>query len=88
MFRYVLSSNSTTNKNLQKLTLNLLQIWGAAAGVSPGPSDLVWNSQKSWGSGYDIGVTLVTDEGEVSEFLASSVLIQNLFALTLECSWW
>ncbi|RMB94347.1 hypothetical protein DUI87_29157 [Hirundo rustica rustica] len=39
-------------------------IWGAAAGVSPGPSDLVWKSQKSWGTGDNIGVTLITDDGE------------------------
>ncbi|XP_041324881.1 lamin-L(III)-like isoform X2 [Pyrgilauda ruficollis] len=39
-------------------------IWGAAAGVSPGPSDLVWRSQKSWGTGDNIGVTLITDNGE------------------------
>ncbi|XP_015147517.1 lamin-L(III) isoform X3 [Gallus gallus] len=42
----------------------VVTIWGAAAGVSPGPSDLVWKSQKSWGSGFNIGVTLITDEGE------------------------
>lgn len=47
----------------------LLQIWGAAAGVSPGPSDLVWKSQKSWGTGDNIGVTLITDDGEVSEII-------------------
>lgn len=56
---------------LQKPTLNLLQIWGAAAGVSPGPSDLVWKSQKSWGTGNDIGVKLITDDGEVSEIVSS-----------------
>ncbi|NXM81435.1 LAML3 protein, partial [Oenanthe oenanthe] len=39
-------------------------IWGAAADVSPGPSDLVWKSQKSWGTGDNIGVTLITDDGE------------------------
>ncbi|NWT08457.1 LAML3 protein, partial [Vireo altiloquus] len=42
----------------------VVTIWGAAAGVSPGPSDLVWKSQKSWGTGDNIGVTLITDEGE------------------------
>lgn len=66
-----LSPNPTTNKILQKFTLNLLQIWGAAAGVSPGPSDLVWKSQKSWGTGNDIGVKLITDDGEVSEIVSS-----------------
>ena len=63
--------NLTTNKILQKLTLNLLQIWGAAAGVSPGPSDLVWKSQKSWGTGDNICVTLITDDDEVSERVSS-----------------
>ncbi|NWV43236.1 LAML3 protein, partial [Grantiella picta] len=42
----------------------VVTIWGAAAGVSPGPSDLVWKSQKSWGTGDNIGVTLITDDGE------------------------
>lgn len=51
------------------LTVNVLQVWGAAAGVSPGPSDLVWKSQKSWGTGDNIGVTLITDDGEVSEII-------------------
>lgn len=63
-----MSSDLNTNKKNQCcLTSNFWQIWGAAAGVSPGPSDLIWKSQKSWGSGFNIGVTLVTDEGEVSE---------------------
>uniref|UniRef100_A0A8C4P4P0 Lamin-L(III)-like n=1 Tax=Dromaius novaehollandiae TaxID=8790 RepID=A0A8C4P4P0_DRONO len=44
----------------------MVTIWGADAGVSPGPSDLVWKSQ-SWGTGDTIGVTLITDDGEVSE---------------------
>ncbi|NWS67012.1 LAML3 protein, partial [Crotophaga sulcirostris] len=42
----------------------IVTVWGAAAGVSPGPSDLVWKSQKSWGTGDKIGVTLITDDGE------------------------
>ncbi|NXT03568.1 LAML3 protein, partial [Jacana jacana] len=42
----------------------VVTIWGAAAGVSPGPGDLVWKSQKSWGSGDNIDVTLITDDGE------------------------
>ncbi|XP_069722897.1 lamin-B3-like isoform X1 [Phaenicophaeus curvirostris] len=42
----------------------VVTIWGAAAGVSPGPSDLVWKSQTSWGTGDKIGVTLITDDGE------------------------
>ncbi|NXY40872.1 LAML3 protein, partial [Ceuthmochares aereus] len=42
----------------------VVTIWGAAAGVSPGPSDLVWKSQTSWGTGDNIRVTLITDDGE------------------------
>ncbi|NXL85159.1 LAML3 protein, partial [Alectura lathami] len=42
----------------------VVTIWGAAAGVLPGPSDLIWTSQKSWGAGANIGVTLITDEGK------------------------
>ncbi|XP_040425523.1 lamin-L(III)-like isoform X1 [Cygnus olor] len=65
--RHLESVSDVTYKFPSRFTLQagqVVTIWGAAAGVSPGPSDLVWNSQKSWGSGYDIGVTLVTDEGE------------------------
>ncbi|NXV75355.1 LAML3 protein, partial [Atlantisia rogersi] len=42
----------------------VITIWGAAAGVSPGPNDLVWKSQKSWGTEGNIEVTLITDDGE------------------------
>ncbi|NWH62513.1 LAML3 protein, partial [Geococcyx californianus] len=42
----------------------VVTIWGAAAGVSPGPSNLVWKSQKSWGTGDNIGVTLIAEDGE------------------------
>ncbi|NXU56838.1 LAML3 protein, partial [Turnix velox] len=42
----------------------VVTVWSAAAGVSPGPSDLVWKSQKYWGSGGSIDVTLITDSGE------------------------
>ncbi|KAM6308316.1 lamin-B3-like [Aegotheles albertisi] len=42
----------------------VVTIWGAAAGVSPSPSDLVWKTQKSWGSGDSIDVTLISDNGE------------------------
>lgn len=86
-----LNPNLTTNKILQKLTLNLLQIWGAAAGVSPGPSDLVWKSQMSWGAGDSIGVTLITDDGEVSEIVNSFYSPNTetcLMCLILEGSWW
>ncbi|NXP43719.1 LAML3 protein, partial [Heliornis fulica] len=42
----------------------VVTIWGAAADVSPGARDLVWKSQKSWGTEGDIAVTLITDDGE------------------------
>ncbi|POI34156.1 hypothetical protein CIB84_002092 [Bambusicola thoracicus] len=65
--RHLESVSDVTYKFPSRFTLQagqVVTIWGAAAGVSPGPSDLVWKSQKSWGSGYNIGVTLITDEGE------------------------
>lgn len=62
-----LNPNLGANKILQKLPLTLLQIWGAAAGVSPGPSDLVWKSQRSWGAADTIDVTLIKDDGEVRD---------------------
>ncbi|XP_032050883.1 lamin-L(III)-like [Aythya fuligula] len=65
--RHLESVSDVTYKFPSWFTLQagqVVTIWGAAAGVSPGPNDLVWRSQKSWGSGYNIGVTLITDVGE------------------------
>ncbi|XP_030354172.1 lamin-L(III)-like isoform X2 [Strigops habroptila] len=65
--RHLESVSDATYKFPSLFTLQagqVVTIWGAAAGVSPGPSDLVWKSQKSWGSGDSIGVTLITDDGE------------------------
>ncbi|XP_010715823.1 lamin-L(III)-like [Meleagris gallopavo] len=65
--RHLESVSDVTYKFPSQFTLQagqVVTVWGAAAGVSPGPSDLIWKSQKSWGSGYNIGVTLITDEGE------------------------
>ncbi|NWW91953.1 LAML3 protein, partial [Rhynochetos jubatus] len=65
--RHLGSVSDVTYKFPARFTLQagqVVTIWGAAAGVSPGPSDLVWKSQKSWGSGDNIGVTLLTDDGE------------------------
>ncbi|NWR58306.1 LAML3 protein, partial [Bucorvus abyssinicus] len=65
--RHLGSVSDVTYKFPSQFTLQAGQqvtIWGAAAGVSPGPSDLVWKSQKSWGAGYNIDVTLITDDGE------------------------
>ncbi|XP_065544687.1 lamin-B3-like isoform X2 [Lathamus discolor] len=65
--RHLESVSDATYKFPSMFTLQagqVVTIWGAAAGVSPGPSDLVWKSQKSWGTGDNIGVTLITDDGE------------------------
>ncbi|XP_059679692.1 lamin-L(III) isoform X1 [Gavia stellata] len=65
--RHLGSVSDVTYKFPSRFTLQagqVVTIWGAAAGVSPGPSDLVWKSQKSWGTGNNIGVTLITDDGE------------------------
>uniref|UniRef100_A0A4W5RBP6 Lamin B2 n=1 Tax=Hucho hucho TaxID=62062 RepID=A0A4W5RBP6_9TELE len=40
-------------------------VWGSDAGVSHSPpSDLLWKSQASWGTGDDITTTLVNSDGE------------------------
>ncbi|XP_062306216.1 lamin-B2 [Osmerus eperlanus] len=40
-------------------------VWGAEAGVAHGPpSDLLWKSQGSWGTGDDIITILVNSDGE------------------------
>ncbi|XP_009708456.1 PREDICTED: lamin-L(III)-like, partial [Cariama cristata] len=65
--RHLGSVSDVTFKFPSQFTLQagqVVTIWGAAAGVSPGPSDLVWKSLKSWGTGDIIGVTLLTDDGE------------------------
>ncbi|XP_032838823.2 lamin-L(III) isoform X2 [Tyto alba] len=65
--RHLGSVSDMTYKFPSRFTLQagqVVTIWGAAAGVSPGPSDLVWKSLKSWVAGGDIGVTLITDDGE------------------------
>ncbi|NXN31307.1 LAML3 protein, partial [Nycticryphes semicollaris] len=65
--RHLGSVPDVTYKFPSRFTLQageVVTVWGAAAGVSPGPSDLVWKSQKSWGSGGNIDVTLITDDGE------------------------
>ncbi|KFW71982.1 Lamin-L(III), partial [Pygoscelis adeliae] len=65
--RHLGSVSDVTYRFPSRFTLQagqVVTIWGAAAGVSPGPSDLVWKSQKSWGIGDNIGVTLITDDGE------------------------
>ncbi|NXX73479.1 LAML3 protein, partial [Urocolius indicus] len=65
--RHLGNVSDATYKFPSRFTLQagqVVTIWGAAAGVSPGPSDLVWKSQKSWGSGANIDVTLITDDGE------------------------
>ncbi|KAM6388329.1 lamin-B3-like isoform 2-T3 [Pluvialis apricaria] len=65
--RHLGSVPDVTYKFPSQFTLQagqVVTIWGAAAGVSPGPTDLVWKSQKSWGAADNIGVTLISDDGE------------------------
>ncbi|NWQ82090.1 LAML3 protein, partial [Columbina picui] len=65
--RHLGNVSDVTYKFPSQFTLQagqVVTVWGAGAGVSPGPSDLVWKSQKSWGSGNNIGVKLITDDGE------------------------
>ncbi|NXF28745.1 LAML3 protein, partial [Nyctibius bracteatus] len=65
--RHIGSVSDVTYKFPSQFTLQagqVVTIWGAAAGVSPGPSDLVWKSQRSWGAGDNIDVTLITEDGE------------------------
>ncbi|NWU78126.1 LAML3 protein, partial [Onychorhynchus coronatus] len=65
--RHIGSVSDVTYKFPSQFTLQagqVVTIWGAAAGVSPGPSDLVWKTQRSWGTGDSIDVTLITDDGE------------------------
>lgn len=43
-----------------------VQVWSADAGVAHSPpSDLLWKSQASWGTGNDIATSLVNIDGEV-----------------------
>ncbi|XP_027544618.1 lamin-L(III)-like isoform X1 [Neopelma chrysocephalum] len=65
--RHIGSVSDVTYKFPSQFTLQagqVVTIWGAAAGVSPGPRDLVWKSQRSWGTGDSIDVTLITGDGE------------------------
>lgn len=51
-----------------KLNLRCLcaQVWAADAGVSHSPpSDLLWKSQSSWGTGDETLTLLVNSDGEV-----------------------
>lgn len=42
------------------------QVWAAGAGVSHSPpSDLLWKSQSSWGSGDETITLLIDSDGEV-----------------------
>ncbi|KAM6301557.1 lamin-B3-like [Podargus strigoides] len=65
--RHIGHTSDVTYKFPAQFTLQagqVVTIWGAAAGVRPGPSDLVWKSQRSWGAGDNIDVTLITGDGE------------------------
>ena len=44
----------------------LSQVWASNAGVASNPpTDLVWKSQASWGTGEDVQVLLLNPQGEV-----------------------
>ena len=48
------------------LTTLCMQVWSADAGVAHSPpSDLLWKSQASWGTGDDIMTSLTNTDGEV-----------------------
>lgn len=61
MCRYVISAVS-------------LQVWSTDAGVghSP-PSDLLWKSQASWGTGNNILTVLLNADGEVGAPIDSNL---------------
>ncbi|XP_038623423.1 lamin-L(III)-like [Tachyglossus aculeatus] len=43
----------------------VITIWAAGAGMSPNPpTDLVWESQKTWGAGNLIKITLISANGD------------------------
>ncbi|NXH20854.1 LAML3 protein, partial [Bucco capensis] len=65
--RHLRSVSDATYKFPSGFTLQagqVVTIWGAAAAVSPGPSDLVWKTQKSWVTGDSVDVSLIGDDGE------------------------
>ena len=66
------------------LTSCVFQVWGAEAGVAHGPpSDLLWKSQGSWGTGDDIITILVNSDGEVCREKNTGRLVEPLKRPTL-----
>lgn len=56
-----------------------IQVWSADAGVAHSPpSDLLWKSQASWGTGSDIVTALMNSDGEVKMPTHDEI---NLFSL-------
>lgn len=50
------------------------QVWAADAGVAHSPpSDLLWKSQSSWGSGDETVTLLVNSDGEVRTSRLASI---------------
>ncbi|KAF7701299.1 lamin-B1 [Silurus meridionalis] len=64
----IIGETSATYKFTPKYVLKAGQkvaIWASNAGVSSNPpTDLIWKSQSSWGTGEDIKVVLTNPEGE------------------------
>ncbi|KAL7375764.1 hypothetical protein ABVT39_023523 [Epinephelus coioides] len=43
------------------------------------PTDLVWQNQKSWGTGEELLVTVYNNTGEVSHYLTFKTLINTVY---------
>uniref|UniRef100_A0A8C4HLL2 Lamin B2 n=1 Tax=Dicentrarchus labrax TaxID=13489 RepID=A0A8C4HLL2_DICLA len=52
-------------------------VWSADAGVAHSPpSDLLWKSQTSWGTGNDIVTTLINTDGEVETSMHDQLCVE------------
>ena len=59
-----------------------IQVWSADAGVAHSPpSDLLWKSQTSWGTGNDIVTTLINADDEVKTSIHLSFFIFLFFRI-------
>lgn len=59
-----------------------LQVWSAEAGVAHSPpSDLLWKSQASWGTGNHIVTSLINTDGEVRTSMFDYLCFLDLFLL-------
>lgn len=71
-----------------------IQVWSADAGVTHSPpTDLLWKSQATWGTGNDIITTLINADSEVMTPMKGYVCRQphviscSLFFELERCSW-